>query len=227
MKRSQINRLQREAVMFFKKHHFELPPWAYYRPGRWKRMKRTASGRRDVREFKRNKLGWDLTDFGRGDFRSFGLILFTIRNGDPSGKGKPYCEKVMICRERQMTPIHYHYQKMEDIINRGGGNLIAELLYSTAAGGLSKKPVTVEVDGITRSVKAGGKLRLRPGESVTLPSRLFHRFYAEKGTGDVLIGEVSMVNDDDHDNFFFEAVGRFPEIIEDEGVLYPLCFEYP
>ena len=34
--------------------------------------------------------------------------------------------------------------------------------------------------------------------------------------GRVLLGEVSVVNDDVNDNRFHQAVGRFPEIEEDE-----------
>ena len=47
------------------------------------------------------------------------------------------------------------------------------------------------------------------------------------GTGDVLIGEVSMCNDDNTDNRFYESVGRFPEIEEDEPPYRLLCNEYP
>jgi D-lyxose ketol-isomerase len=228
MKRSQINRLQQEAIRFLDKHHLRLPKWAYYRPRDWRRLTRTAQGRRDLAQIKKYKMGWDLTDFGQGNFRRFGLILFTIRNGDPEGRGKPYCEKVMITRQGQMNPIHYHFQKMEDIINRGGGNLIVQVWNSTQANRLSQRPALVKVDGITKRVSPGGKIRLRPGESVCLPQRLFHRFYAEKDTGDVLIGEVSMTNDDDRDNLFFDPIGpRFPIIDEDQEILYPLCFEYP
>jgi D-lyxose ketol-isomerase len=227
MKRSEVNQVQRDAVSFFNKHGFHVPPWAYYRPGDWKRLRKSLKSRGGLDEIKNYKLGWDLTDFGSGDFFRFGLLLFTLRNGDPGGKGKPYAEKVMILREAQMTPIHFHWHKMEDIINRGGGNLIIELWQSTKAEKLSRKPVTVRVDAIPRKVRSGGKVRLRPGESVCLPQRLFHRFYVEQGTGSVLIGEVSMTNDDEKDNKFLEPVGRFPKIIEDEEILYPLCFEYP
>ena len=54
-----------------------------------------------------------------------------------------------------------------------------------------------------------------PGESITLPPNLFHKFYAETDA-DVLIGEVSSVNDDHTDNVFHEVQLRFPEIEEDE-----------
>ena len=65
---------------------------------------------------------------------------------------------------------------------------------------------------------------LGPGESITLPQRLYHEF---SGVGSrVLVGEVSTVNDDRRDNHFHKPVGRFPEIEEDEPPLYPLCGEY-
>lgn len=222
MKRSEINALQSEAVRFFKKHSFYLPPWAYWSRDDWIRNADAVS------EIVESKLGWDLTDFGLGDFYKTGLLLFTIRNGkadDPHGKN--YAEKIMIVREEQITPWHFHWNKTEDIINRGGGNLVLELATATDDGKLANTLVLVSTDGIHRTVDAGGKLILRPGESITLPPYLYHTFYGEKGTGTVLVGEVSKVNDDDTDNRFLEPVGRFPVIKEDEPVLYYLCNEYP
>ncbi|MCI9340130.1 MAG: D-lyxose/D-mannose family sugar isomerase, partial [Dorea sp.] len=42
-----------------------------------------------------------------------------------------------------------------------------------------------------------------------------------------LLGEVSMCNDDENDNRFYEPVARFPEIEEDEPPYRLLCTEYP
>ena len=42
----------------------------------------------------------------------------------------------------------------------------------------------------------------------------------------MLVGEVSLVNDDDKDNRFYTPLGRFPEIEEDEPPLYLLCTDY-
>lgn len=222
MKRSEINALQRQAVAFFKQHQFYLPPWAYWSADEWKENQNRA---REVIEM---KLGWDLTDFGRGNFYKTGLILFTLRNGKVGVPGgKDYAEKIMIVREEQITPWHFHWHKMEDIINRGGGNLVIELCNSDEDERLADTPVVVQVDGITRTVEATSSVVLRPGESITLPPRLYHQFYGERGKGDVLVGEVSRVNDDEKDNRFLEPVGRFPEIEEDEPPLYYLCNEYP
>jgi D-lyxose ketol-isomerase len=55
---------------------------------------------------------------------------------------------------------------------------------------------------------------------------LYHRFYGEKGKGRVLIGEVSMVNDDENDNRFYDKVGRFPEIEEDVEPVHLLVNDY-
>ena len=77
MKRSEINALMREAVVFLRHRQFFLPPFAYWTPEQWQ-----TKGP-EVSEIVRNGLGWDITDFGRGDYRSFGLLLFTLRNGHP------------------------------------------------------------------------------------------------------------------------------------------------
>lgn len=223
MKRSEINAIMRDADAFMKAHGFRLPPFAYWSPDDW------ASKGPEVREIVDRQLGWDITDFGLGDYDHTGLFIFTIRNGDPAnlarGGGKLYAEKVLISDPGQVTPFHFHWRKVEDIINRGGGKLVIQLYNSTPDDGLADTPVTVSTDGVERTVPAGGKVVLEPGESITLPTRLYHSFWAEDSR--VLIGEVSLVNDDNTDNRFYEPVGRFPAIEEDEPPLYLLCTDYP
>lgn len=223
MKRSEINQLMHEAATFFKQHQFHLPPWAYFSPADWKKMGAEAN------EIRKNMLGWDITDFGLGDFYRKGLLLFTIRNGnyhDPANL-KTYAEKIMIVRENQLTPMHYHNLKMEDIINRGGGNLCIQLYWATADDQLAQTPGTISIDGIQRRFQPGEIVTLKPGESISLPQKLYHSFWGESGHGTVLVGEVSQVNDDNTDNVFYEKCGRFPEIDEDEPPRYLLCSEYP
>jgi D-lyxose ketol-isomerase len=220
MKRSEINRLIQQSQEFFRQMNFYLPPWAYWNPEDWKGRYASCS------EISDNMLGWDLTDFGSGDFHNCGLILFTIRNGNIKKDKKPYAEKAMIVEELQETPMHFHWNKMEDIINRGGGNLVMELYASAEYGQLSDKPFTVRTDGMIRQLNAGDKMILHPGESICLEQGIYHRFYGEKGKGKVFVGEVSAVNDDTADNRFYEPVGRFPEIEEDEPPLHLLVSDY-
>jgi len=220
MKRSEINQLISEAKEFFKQKSFILPPWGYWSATDWKNKAEICT------EINENMLGWDLTDFGSGDFYRRGLLLFTIRNGNIKKDKKPYAEKIMIVEENQETPMHYHWHKMEDIINRGGGNLVIELYNSTRDNKLADTEVTIKTDGIIRKVAAGGKVILQPGESITLEQGVFHRFYGEEGKGKVLVGEVSAVNDDNTDNCFLEEIGRFPEILEDETPIHLLVSDY-
>jgi len=138
--------------------------------------------------------------------------------------GKLYAEKIMVVGVDQVTPFHFHWNKTEDIINRGGGDLVVEVYNATADERLCDSPVTVSVDGTLRTVAAGTRIRLGPGESITLPTRLYHAFW---GAGErVLVGEVSLVNDDTRDNRFLEPRGRFPEIEEDEAPLHLLVTDY-
>ncbi len=220
MKRSEINALIRDAIAFYDSFLFKLPPWAFWGPKKWK-------GKGDT-EVVRNQLGWDLTDYGAGDFDRKGLILFTIRNGNLIDQHpKTYAEKIMIVREEQVCPMHFHWSKTEDIINRGGGNLVVELFGSTDDEELSDQPLTVMIDGMPRVVEPGGAVVLTPGESIFLQQGMYHRFYGEKGKGKVLVGEVSSVNDDNTDNRFHKPQARFPEIDEDEPPLHLLCTDYP
>ena len=220
MIRSEVNAIITGIEEFFAKHQFWLPEWAAWGPEDWKGKYEICS------EIIDNKLGWDITDFGSGDFKKVGLSLFTIRNGNWGKKDKMYCEKIMVAYEEQETPMHFHWNKTEDIINRGGGNLVMELYMATADDKLSSEPVTVSIDGVLTAVKAGVPLILKPGQSICLRSRLYHRFYGEKGKGRVLIGEVSLVNDDANDNRFYEKIGRFPEIIEDVKPAHLLVNDY-
>lgn len=126
MRRSEINQIMQDGLTLLEKDmKFPLPPFAKWRPQDWK------SKGEDSREIVTHQLGWDITDFGSGDFSKVGLLLFTIRNGSFEELSKPfgkiYAEKAMIVQEDQVTPTHFHYQKMEDIINRGGGELVIQV----------------------------------------------------------------------------------------------------
>ncbi|MBR4282252.1 MAG: D-lyxose/D-mannose family sugar isomerase [Clostridia bacterium] len=247
MKRSEINAIIREAIDFLGEHKFLLPPFAYFSPEEW------AEKNHEYDEIRNNCLGWDITDFGSGDFDKCGLFLFTTRNGNMFNDAdeKVYAEKIMIVKENQTTPYHYHWYKQEDIINRGGGNLMIKVYGADENDNLSMDDVEIQVDGRHYTVPAGSVIRLTPGMSMTNTKKLYHAFWGEEGCGTVLVGEVSQCNDDSKDNRFFEpvdrkpyisaiadadttdadrffpAVGRFPEIEEDEAPLYLLCNEYP
>ena len=218
MKRSQINQILQSAQAFFTQHQFHLPPWASWTEADWQGQGEAC------REVIDCQLGWDITDFGSGDFAQRGLTLFTVRNGKAgSSYGKTYAEKIMVVDDGQETPLHFHFQKAEDIINRGGGKLLLQLWNSDGQGEKADTSVSVSIDGVRRTLEAGGVVSLAPGESICLTRGLYHRFWGE---GKVLVGEVSQVNDDFSDNRFYEAVGRFPSIDEDEAPWRLLVSDY-
>ncbi len=220
MKRSEINRRIARAESFFASMSFRLPPWSSRRPEEWKGRLPAES------EIVEAMLGWDISDFGSGDFDRRGLLLFTLRNGMPGGS-KSYAEKIMIVGEGQETPTHFHWSKSEDIIVRGGGRLIVQLWAAAPDEGLSDRSLRLRVDGELREVEPGGSVVLGPGESVCLERGVYHRFRGEAGSGPVLVGEVSAVNDDRSDNRFLEPIGRFPRIEEDEAPARLLVSDYP
>ncbi len=224
MKRSEINRSIREFEAMLKKHRFELPPFLSFTPEEWRQKGH------DYDEIRDNALGWDITDYGEGRFDSKGLCLITLRNGsvhDPKYT-KTYAEKIMFLRDGQLTPNHFHWHKMEDIINRGGGNVVFHL-WNADRDELPDRESDVKVfsDGRVYTVPAGSEIILKPGESLTLYPYTYHDFSVQPGTGYAIIGEVSMCNDDNTDNRFEEAQGRFPTVEEDEPAYRLLCNEYP
>lgn len=223
MKRSEINAAIKEMEAMIAKYQFALPPFSKFTPEEWK-----FKGN-EYDEIRDNMLGWDITDYGLGKFDEVGFSLITLRNGNQKNPKytKPYAEKLLYLKEGQKAPMHFHWYKMEDIINRGGGNLYIRVYQADKEEGLSKEPVTVHCDGVECVVPAGTQLLLRPGESITIPPYMYHDFEVEPGTGPVLIGEVSMTNDDNIDNRFLEPIGRFPEIEEDEPPYRLLVNEYP
>ena len=119
MQRSEVNGYLAEAMAFFKAQRFYLPPFACWSPEHWAAL--GAAG-----DYIRLRgLGWDVTDFGSGKFEQIGLGLFTLRNGLIGDASKIFAEKIMMVRVNQRTPFHFHFQKTEDIINRGGGRLVS------------------------------------------------------------------------------------------------------
>ena len=225
MKRSEINQALREMEEMVRACGFALPPFCYFTPEEW------AKKGHEYDEIRDNMLGWDITDYGLGRFEEVGFSLITLRNGNLKLRdryAKSYAEKLLFLKEGQYAPNHFHWSKMEDIINRGGGNLLIRVYQSLPDGEMDRESlVLLHLDGREITVPAGTQVRLTPGESISIPQRLYHDFEVEPGTGNVLIGEVSQVNDDNTDNHFLPPVGRFPEIEEDEPPYRLLCTEYP
>ena len=225
MKRSEINRALKEMEAMCRKHCCYLPPFCSFSPEQWKTLGHEYD---EVREC---MLGWDITDYGLGEFDRVGFSLITIRNGNRALSEKypkVYAEKLLYLKEGQYAPNHFHWHKTEDIINRGGGNVLIRVYSSLPNEEMDLvSDVTVCTDGRSYTVPAGTQIRLTPGESIYIPQGLYHDFSVEEGSGAVLLGEVSQCNDDNMDNRFCPSVGRFPKIEEDEPPYRLLCNEYP
>ena len=225
MKRSEINEALTEMEEFVKNCGFRLPPFCGFTPEEW-----LGKGK-EYDEIRECMLGWDITDYGLGNFGAIGLSLITIRNGNHALRNrypKTYAEKLLYLRESQLSPMHFHWHKMEDIVNRGGGNVLIRAYNSTPDEALDvESDVRVHIDGRSIDISAGTQVRLKPGESISIFPGMYHDFSVEYGSGPVLLGEVSQLNDDNSDNRFLEDIGRFPDIEEDEPPYRLLCNEYP
>ena len=225
MKRSEINAVIKRFEALLEKYCFALPPYLAFTAEDWE------SKGHEYDEIRDNMLGWDVTDYGMGHYDELGLALITLRNGNVKDPKyiKTYAEKIMMLDEGQVSPMHFHWSKMEDIINRGGNDVLFKLYNADRETELlADTDVTILRDGRRYTVPAGSEVILKPGESLTLEPYCYHEFSIPKnGKGPALIGEVSMCNDDNTDNRFLEPLGRFPAIEEDEPVYRLLCNEYP
>ena len=222
MKRSEIQSAICWAKSFLTAHQFSLPMFADWTLAEWR------DHRSEADTIIRTMRGWDVTTFGHDNFSSMGAVLFTIRNGLLDGSaGCPYAEKLIMMKEGQVLPNHYHVQKTEDIINRGGGVLLIRVYHSLPDGTVDRmQKVRVLTDGIERWVPAGTDVEITRGNSMTIYPGLYHQFMPKPGCGDLIIGEVSSINDDTTDNYFEEKRPRFIPVEEDEPIITPLCNEY-
>ncbi len=220
MKRSEINKAIVNAKKMMEEYLWVLPQWGYWSKAEYLEQPITS------KYLKEHQMGWDVTDFGKGLFKQQGITLFCIRNGiQGNSQDKPYAEKLLFMQEGQEIPFHSHKVKLEDIINRGGGELVIEFLEVDSNQIELNSKIDVLVDGEIVSVAPREPLILKRGQSVTVERNIYHKFYSAEGSGMVMAGEVSQVNDDNKDNYFLESVGRFTEIEEDEVAIHPLWNE--
>lgn len=225
MKRSTINRNIAWAIETCERLGFHLPSFAYWAPEEWEAKKDVTEHMLAVMQ------GWDVTDYNSGDFDKVGAVLFTLRNGSvyDASKGTPYCEKIIVMKAGQVLPFHFHYSKTEDIINRTGGTLCVRVYASKKAedgyGIDTEADVCLRLDGVPVTLHAGDVVEVHNGDSITLFPYIYHEFWAKEEDGDLIIGEVSSINDDSKDNHFAEELILDP-IEEDEAVLYRLCSGY-
>lgn len=160
---------------------------------------------------------WDITDCGLGRFDEVGLSLVNL------AEEKEYCEKLMYARENQVTPLHTHKQKKEDIICRNG-RLLVELWTGFPEDSIRGTEGRIQKNGEWFSFTNGTPMLLKSGDRVTITPGIYHSFWPIGG--ECVIGEVSTANDDTHDNFFVDPeIGRYPELIEDVPSKIKLLWE--
>ena len=136
MKRSEINAALKEMEGMIRDYRIALPPFCYFTPEEWQQKGHEFDEVRD------NMLGWDITDYGLGRFDEVGFSLITLRNGNLKKKDrypKPYAEKLLYLKEGQYSPMHFHWYKMEDIINRGGGTVLIRVYNADEKDSITQK----------------------------------------------------------------------------------------
>ena len=214
MLRSKVNSHIKLSLNYLLKKNYNLPIWASWNFSKWKRNTKLA------KKISTYQLSWDITDFGSDNFDKIGLTLFTLRNGTLSEKNNiQYAEKLMVLKPNQAIPYHYHKRKIEDIINRYGGELELGLYHTNN----DKKIINYEIDSKTKHIKPFKKIKISEGQSIRLFPFCCHYFKSPlKNKKLLIIGEVSSVNNDNNDNFFPSNAPRFNKIVEDEKIEIPL-----
>ena len=156
MKRSQINSFIEKAKVFARRMNAHLPPFAFWPIEAWETLGDECD------EIRKLMLGWDVTDFGLNDYYKTGRTLFTLRNGSHNLENcsRTYSEKFIFIEENQAAPVHYHRNKTEDIINRGGGNILVQVANTTVDGMKSDKSFTLSVNGIRKQFNPDEIIRL-------------------------------------------------------------------
>lgn len=150
---------------------------------------------------------WDVTDFGLGDIKKCGLVLVNF------AEEAEYCEKLMYARKGQVTPIHTHKRKKEDIICRTGK--LAVQVWNGHPDKAKPGLFLIKVNGENQEISSGDIIHMQSGERVTITPGIYHEVFPE--SEECIIGEVSTANDDENDNFFAnEEIVRFSNIDEDE-----------
>lgn len=219
LKRSAVEESIELAKAMFRQFGIQLPPYAFWTVGDWARKGKECD------EIRCCRLGWDVTDFGSGDFSRIGRTLFTLSNGNSKSHPKTYAEKLILNPEGQRAPAHYHRSKMEDISHRAGGRLAVQILGVNGRLRTAGETLRIQIDGQTVELEPEGRVHLKPGQRICIPPFTIHQFWGEGGLG--VSSEVSSVCNDVDDNFFLEPAERFPPIIEDTPRRHYLCHEYP
>lgn len=164
---------------------------------------------------------WDVTGFGLDQFEKMGLVLINLADLPQ------YCEKILFAKSRQLTIMHCHRKKQEDIIARVG-TFAMRLAASDENLRVQRNgpPVRVLINGEEQMVQSNSIVFLRPGERITLFPGVYHEFWPISEY--CIMGEVSTANDDQNDNFFENPdVGRYETIDEDEPPVELLLNEKP
>ena len=128
---------------------------------------------------------WDVTDFGLGCHRRYGLVLINL------AEETEYCEKLMYAWREMTTPAHTHAKKKEDIICRWGELKLTLWKNKELTAG---DVISLKINGKTTDVRAGKPVILHAGERITLTPGIYHEF--APASEECIIGEVSTANDD-------------------------------
>ena len=222
VKRSFIDAQIEAMLPLSDRHGVKLPPFALWSEADY-RANPGPAGLIAARG-----LGWNVVEFTPGAFATDGLTLFTLRMGDwrdlDMGPGRLYAEKAIMCEDGQRAPHHYHVVKTEDIVNRGGARFVVELFKVDRNGEPVKERFRALKDVSVLDLAPGDRVRLEPGESLTLEPFVAHAFWAEGGAA--IAGEVSLANDDRSDNYFLPPLDPPPPIEEDSPARYLTVTDY-
>lgn len=88
MRRSEVNKIILEVEKNLESNKFFLPKLSMYSLENWRQVFQYES------EIVDTMLGWDISDFGLGNFYDTGIVSFVLRNGSYNNPAK-YPKKIL------------------------------------------------------------------------------------------------------------------------------------
>ena len=215
MQRSEVNCLQREALRAFAEHRFALPPFATWNEAEWRNNPEAAC------YCHAHQMGWDITDFGSGDFAPRARDLPRPERRQGFSTEKPYAKPPVVPRStrRRIISTASRWRTSSAAAAQPDPELAKYV-----DGALAEQPVTVTVDDGSASPAPASRSSASPARASPSPARSGTAFTPKRATGRVRRGGLAGERRP-YPQLFLRKGRPVRGIEEDQEKLYPLWNE--